>query len=126
MNKIGGNCSDILAIKNVFAYKLTMPKMCLFLIMQFKHILFAFINGLKPPRDGTKNAQKGHIKVNFFQYQFRLETTNRDLTCLGLILVAIFALLSFISLPADCYKMCFLQHYHKIVERKQGIWFFIL
>jgi len=49
-----------------------------------------------------------------------LGTEKRDLTCLGPILVAVFALLSFISLPADCYKICFLQHYHKIVKKRTG------
>lgn len=68
MQKIGGNCSDILAIKNVFAYKLTIPKIRLFLIMQFKHILFAFINGLKSPRDGPDKMPKKRHQSEFFYF----------------------------------------------------------
>lgn len=87
--------------------------------MQFKHILFAFINGLKSPRDGPDKMPKKRHQSEFFYFFNKNNSWEREQgTVLGLILVTVFALLSFISLPADCYKICFLQHYHKIVKRR--------
>jgi len=57
--------------------------MCLFLIMQFKHILFAFINGLKSPRDGPKKCPKRPHQSEFFSITISVEHGKAGLNLFG-------------------------------------------